>query len=49
MNTTALDRQMGDVLWIVNCALRSAYSVRQALGRLATPNPIPRPAAYAGT
>ena len=41
MDTTALDRQMGDMVWVMTCALRSAYSVRQAFESLASMAPEP--------
>ena len=41
MDTTALDRQMGDMVWMVACALRSAYNVRQAFEALAGVEPEP--------
>ena len=41
MGTAALDRQMGDVLWMIKCALLSAYTLRQAFEGLAGAEPEP--------
>ncbi len=40
-DTTALDRQLGDVVWLMSASLRSGYSVLQTFETLAQESPEP--------
>ena len=41
MDTTALDHQLGDMVWVMTTALRSAYSIPQIFEAMATSAPEP--------
>lgn len=48
MDTTALDRQLGDLVYVLVTALRSAYTLRESLEVVAREGPEPTAGAFQG-
>ena len=47
IETTSLDRQLADMLWMVATALRAGYPIRQVFGQLSSEAPEPTASACA--
>jgi Flp pilus assembly protein TadB len=48
VDTTALDRQLGDLVYVLATALRSAYTLRESLEAVAGEGPEPTAGAFRG-